>query len=393
MAKPAFSSEMSRSQFAQAFDLQPGGDVLVVDDKCPDITTDAGSVRMAQIAVVLSEAGFNVHFVGLGGEDRSAWSYDYEQSSIHWETGYEGLRSALRVIRTERPMVILSRPDVYARAISEVIEACPDAYIVYDTVDAHGLRLDREIELMKNQGRSTAEKERKATGAKRLELLAVNSSDCVVSVSKPDTAYFRTINRDVPIVEIPMLHSPVQQLPHLEGRTDVLFVGGYRHHPNVDAALFAANEIMPGVWKVIPEARLILAGSHPPKAVKDLASRRVVVTGWLESLEDVYSSARVSLAPLRFGAGVNGKVTEALSKGIPVVTSDQSAEAAALFHEREVLIAADAETYAAHIVRLFREDDLWQSMSAAGVRKVAEKFSPNVARSAIQEIRTLHNPV
>ena len=389
ITKPAINNEMSASQFAQAFDLQPGDDVLIVDDKVPDITTDAGSVRMAQITTVLAGEGFNVHFVGLGGEGRSAWSYDPGQASIHWETGFKGLHRALQTIRTERPIVILSRPDVYVRALPEILEQCPDAYIVYDTVDAHGLRLGREIEMLRQQGQSTIEKTRAAIGSKRLESLAINSADCVISVSAIDTDYFRSINSEVAIVEIPMLHRPVEQPPELSGRTDILFVGGYRHPPNIDAALFAAEEIMPEVWEEFPDARLVLAGSFPPKKVRSLASQRVVVTGWLDSLDNLYSTARVSLAPLRFGAGINGKVTEALSLGIPVVTSAQSAEAADLTHEREVLIADTAESYSANIVRLFRDDGLWQSMSAAGVQKVASAYGPNVARSQIGTIKRL----
>lgn len=89
---------------------------------------------------------------------------------------------------------------------------------------------------------------------------------------------------------------------------------------------------------------------------------------------------------------MNGKGTDALSLGIPVVTSAQSAEAADLTHEREVLIADTAESYSPNIVRLFRDDGLWQAVSAAGVRKVTERFSPQVARRAVQEISNLRNP-
>ena len=389
--KPAITDDMSRMQYAHAYDLQPGDDVLVVDDKCPDITTDAGSVRMAQIATALADEGLNVHFVGLGGERRSAWSRASKQSSIHWETGWEGLRKAIRMLRTESPLVILSRPDVYTAALPVLVEEIPGAYVVFDTVDAHGLRLDREIETLKSDGKSTQDTQRRARGTKRLEALAINSADCVISLSPTDSAYFRTINKDVPIVEIPMIHSPVEHLPGSEGRGDVLFVGGYRHTPNIDAALFAANEIMPEVWKEFPTARLMLAGSFPPKQVRELASQRIVVPGWLDSLDDLYLSARVVLAPLRFGAGINGKVTEALSLGIPVVTSALSAKAADLIDEREVLIANTAESYAESIVRLFREDALWYSLSTAGVEKVTQRFSPQVARAALRTLESLRN--
>ena len=369
------------------FDRQSKPDILIVDHQIPDPTMDAGSVRMAEIVKLLNEGGHLVHFVGLGNLARSTWSFSREAAHTHWETDLDGLARALRMIRSSQPMVVLSRPDIYARSLPIVLDVLPDARIAFDSVDALGRRLEQELEVaLDSHPGKVAKAKREFAAALRLERLAVRSADCVISVSALDTEYFRQIDAAVPIVEIPMIHHPVNELPAPEGRDGVLFVGGYRHPPNVDAAIYLAEEVMPLVWKNNPNVTLTLAGSHPPEEVQALAGPRTSVPGWVESLDHLYTTTRVVVAPVRYGAGVNGKITEALSLGLPVVTTSVGAKNAGLKDGSHVLVGDEPNEIASHIVHLLHEPALWRSLSEGGHQICNTKFGVHAGREGLSEL-------
>ena len=251
---------------------------------------------------------------------------------------------------------MLSRLDICAPYWPIVLGVRLDARIAFHSVDAQGRRLER---------------------------LAVHS---VISVSARDTEYFRQIDAQVPIVEIPMIHHAVNELPAPAGRDGVLFVGGYRHPPNVDAAIYLAEEVMPLVWKNNPNVTLTLAGSHPPEEVQALAGPRTSVPGWVESLDPLYATTRVVVAPVRYGAGVNGKITEALSLGLPVVATSVGAQNAALDGGSHVLVGDQAHEIATHIHRLLNESALWRRISKGGHHACQARFGVPAGHQGSKEL-------
>ena len=175
---------------------------------------------------------------------------------------------------------------------------------------------------------------------------------------------------------------------HFSSLSDVVFVGGFPHLPNVDAALFIAREIMPLVWREVDRIRLVLVGYAPPKEVQALAGPRIVVTGYVPDIEPYMDQARVNLAALRFGAGVKGKVVEALRLGVPVVTTTCGAEGVGIESGRDAIVAEGPEALAQAVISLFRDADRCAELSAAGVELVKRRFSRALTRSAIETIFT-----
>ena len=106
----------------------------------------------------------------------------------------------------------------------------------------------------------------------------------------------------------------------------MLFVGGFEHPPNVDAALALVNDVMPLVWERLGDVPVTIAGSKPTPEVEALAGPNVEITGWVEDLQPLIDGARAMAAPLRYGAGMKGKVTQSLGAGLPVVTTPTGAE-------------------------------------------------------------------
>jgi glycosyltransferase involved in cell wall biosynthesis len=169
-----------------------------------------------------------------------------------------------------------------------------------------------------------------------------------------------------------------------DGRQGVLFVAGFGHPPNVDAALWLHQEIMPLVWAKRPDVMLRLVGSNPTDQVRALSGVNTEVTGYVsdDALAKHYRAARVAVVPLRFGGGIKSKVVEALQQGLPLVTTPVGAQGL-LGIEVAAVVGSEAEELAAAILRLLADDNEWRQRSRAGAAFAAERFSTETMRDAL----------
>jgi glycosyltransferase involved in cell wall biosynthesis len=129
-----------------------------------------------------------------------------------------------------------------------------------------------------------------------------------------------------------------------------------------------------------------IVGSNPPAEMRELDGDGVVVHGWVPKLDSFYRQARVVVAPLRFGAGVKGKVGESLGHGVPVVGTPLASEGMHLTHGRDVLVGGTAEEIAEHVVTLLDDDKLWLRLSEEGKAAVSRQFGPHVARETLSSL-------
>jgi glycosyltransferase involved in cell wall biosynthesis len=164
------------------------------------------------------------------------------------------------------------------------------------------------------------------------------------------------------------------------GRHTLLFVGSFTHAPNVDAALSLVREVMPHVWERLPDAVVRIVGQEPPPPVLALAGPHVDVTGHVPDLGPFWREARASVSPLRYGAGVKGKILSSLASGVPVVTTTIGNEGIGLVDGREAVIADAPDAMAAGIVALLTDDELARSIARHGSEVVRDRFSLAAAR-------------
>ncbi|WP_306582748.1 glycosyltransferase family 4 protein, partial [Dokdonella sp.] len=169
-------------------------------------------------------------------------------------------------------------------------------------------------------------------------------------------------------------------------RADLVFVGGFQHPPNVDAIEWFVREVFPAVRAQLPQVKLHVIGSRVPASIQALADETVVVHGFVEDIMPFMDGCRVSVAPLRYGAGVKGKVNMAMSCGLPVVATPIAVEGMHVSAGREVMVAAEATDFADAIVRVYRDEALWQALSTHGLANVEHHFSFAAARSAIERL-------
>src|SRR5690606_5188611 len=170
-------------------------------------------------------------------------------------------------------------------------------------------------------------------------------------------------------------------------RRDMVFVGGYQHPPNVDAATWLATAIWPRVHAALPEAKLHLVGSRADARVKALGELPgVVFHGWVPEIDPFMDECRLALAPLRYGAGVKGKVNLSMAHGQPVVATSCAIEGMFAEPGREVLVADDAEAFAGALVQAYTDEALWTRLSDGGLANVQRHFSFDAARAALHRI-------
>ncbi len=160
-----------------------------------------------------------------------------------------------------------------------------------------------------------------------------------------------------------------------EKSVDVLFAGNMGYPPNVEAAVFLENEVMSLVREEIPTAKLMLAGARPDQKVKDLTNELTEVTGWVDDMRDSYAKAKVFVAPMMIGTGLQNKLLEAMAMRIPCITSTLANNALQANPESEILIGASAQEYAQHVIALLKNPAKADQIAAAGHQMVIAHFS------------------
>ena len=280
-------------------------------------------------------------------------------------------------------MVIASRHYV-AEAVAPLVRAhAPQARLVFDTVDLHYLRERREAELA---GHDPA-RLRAAERTRAAELALVRGCDATLVVSPVEQALLAGEVPGARVEVVSNVHRVAGPGRPFAERADLLFVGGYRHPPNVDAALWMVEEVLPRVLARLPDVRLHLVGSAAPPEVVALGQRAgVVFHGFVEDIAPLMDGIRLGVAPLRYGAGVKGKVNLALAHGQPMVATRCAVEGMHLVDGHDVLVADDAAGFADAIVRAYTDAALWRRLAANGLDNIERHFSFDAARRALRPL-------
>jgi len=354
------------SLLRRARDRRQGLRILLVDHMVPHHDQDSGSVRMMALLAMLVELGHRVTFLPDNLAGLEPYTTELQQMGIEVLYGPSEFGYVER-FGHEFDCAILCRAHFAKSYLPGLRSAKPRPFIIFDTVDLHFLREQRRAELENDKRLAEA-----AEKTRLVETGVMRDSDMVWVTSTHEAELLRR-DSSLPSVEVmPNIHSVRPHVPGYEQRRDMLFIGGFRHPPNEDAVLFFVNDIFPRVTKSLPEARFIIVGSHVPPSIERLSSDRVVVRGFVPNVEPVFDSCRLTVAPLRYGAGVKGKVTQSLAWGVPAVATPVAAEGLGLVDGQHLLVASDPETFARRIVQVYGDEALWTRLSHGGRTHIDE---------------------
>ena len=355
------SHQISGQNVDQAKDRTVKRRVLVLDHCTPTPDQDSGSIDAYNHMLLLREMGFLVTFIP---EDNYLYVPDYTPAlqrvgiEMLYAPYVTSVSRHLKEFGQRYDLVFVSRPVALKRNLALVRRYCPNAKLLFHTVDLHFLRLSREAELTQSE-----DARHKARQMKELELQLIRHADITTVVSAHELSILRKELPDHKIRLLPYARLTQSSKKGFLERRDIVFVGSYQHTPNVDAVKFFTQEILPLVRQSLFGVKFYVVGSKPPLDVKELACEDIIITDFIPDLTPLLNSVRLSVAPLRYGAGIKGKIGGAMAVGLPVVATPIAAEGMSLTHGVNILIAEDPKAFADQITTLYQDENLWDSLS------------------------------
>jgi glycosyltransferase involved in cell wall biosynthesis len=339
----------------------------------------AGDDRLVKLMKLAHLLGHNIYLLVDNGRDITEETY--VQAGIHiWPTTPERVDQLKYVMHLD--ILWIEFYFLAERYLDVARRACLADRIVIDSVDAHSLREYRQARLYND---ANLQQRARLTACREKKIYA--RADAVIAVSYLDAEYLRTMVPRQQIYVVGNIHPTHTGQPMFSSRENsIMFVGGFGHAPNVDAVAYFVRHIFPRVLDLNAGVRFEIIGSNVDRVEGLPYSEHIRVIGWVESVERHLRRARALVAPLRFGAGVKGKIGQAMASGLPVVTSSIGAEGMGIVHNRQALIADDATRFASAINQLCSDPDLWHRISSAAISHAAEQYSPEIMLHKLRRV-------
>lgn len=332
--------------------------ILVVDHYVPHFDKDAGGRGTFMYLKLFKSMGMHITFIGDNFFKHEPYTTMLNQEGIEILYGAYYLKNYQKWIKENGKFidyVYLQRPHISVKYM-DLVKECTNAKIIYYDVDLCHVREMRQYEITKDESLlESAEK------WKEIEFGLIEKADVVHVVGSYEEEYLKGYFPDKKIRNIPLyIYSDIKQgvEKDFDKRKDLLFVGGFGHPPNEDAVLWFAQNVFPKILKEYPDIKWYIVGAKPPESVQGLADEHIIVKGFVsdEELDDLYSRCRLDVVPLRYGAGVKGKVLEAIYNQIPLVTTSVGAEGLSK-EEDAYWMVDDAETMAELIINIYSNKD------------------------------------
>jgi GT2 family glycosyltransferase/glycosyltransferase involved in cell wall biosynthesis len=367
-----------QKNFWEAVSVSPREKILVIDNIVPAQDRSSGGNRLFEFLLLLARH-YHVVFAYMGAYALQEYVKPLERYGI--TVFYPGYAKAVNNYDLDLGAVLQHNDfkfiffELFGMAeqyLGVVRQYSPGTPVIIDTFDVHFLRETREAITANDAGLL-----RKAQETKRRELVIYKQADLVLTVTADDKQALLKEDPRLNVSVVPNIHTFPPNIVPRDARRDLLFVGGFSHTPNVDAILYFCREISPLVLQQSPQTRLWVVGNAPPPEIVALASENIIVTGYALYLAPYLESALVSVAPLRFGSGMKGKIGEAMAWGIPVVTTTIGAEGMELQDGVDALIADTPEDFALRIIQLHQNPELWNSVAQNARKRVQREWSPD----------------
>jgi GT2 family glycosyltransferase/glycosyltransferase involved in cell wall biosynthesis len=349
------------------------GRVLFIDACTPTPDKDSGSIDTFNLMLMFRELGYVVSFIP---EDNFAFIDGYTQNlqKNGFYTIYHPYANTIQEHLEKHgesyDLIMIFRPKVALRSIDAIRKLCINAKIIFNTVDLHFLRLEREAALFKNKEIAI-----EAADYKKIEFDIFDKADISTVISSFEYEILKNLKESLSIFHLPYSRGVSKNIKNFENRTGVIFVGSFNHPPNKDAIKYFVNEIWPIVIAEDKNAVLHIVGSDCTDDIRQLASKNIVVHGYVEDLAFILQTVKVNIVPLRYGAGIKGKLGGAMAAGLPSVSTIIGAEGMSIKDNSSgVLIAKTEHEFAESILLLLNDKLTWERLSKSSLNFSIENW-------------------
>ncbi|QDH79899.1 glycosyltransferase [Echinicola soli] len=341
--------------------LLPNKRMVFIDNIIPAFDKNSGSLRAFQLLKLIRELGYHITFVPDDANKTQPYFNALTEMGVEVLFRYPNRPGMIRELSStlEKADVIwICRPEMNIE-FSWLFNKYPKAKWIYDTVDLHHLRLKRQAIQTKDK-----DLEVEAEKVKEQELSLAKQANFTITVTNDEKIILEKEGIQNVCV-IPNVHEPIKKPKDwkFDQRKGILFIGAYDHHPNIDAVQWLVNEIMPEVWKELPNIKVTLLGSKPTIEVLTLKSNQVNIPGFVQDVSSYFVNHKIFVAPLRYGAGMKGKIGQSLAYKLPVITSNIGAEGMGLVEGKNVMIANTKDEFIKKILYLYQNEQAWSELS------------------------------
>ncbi|WP_027329932.1 glycosyltransferase [Marinimicrobium agarilyticum] len=378
--------------------------LVILGSVWPEPQSSAAGTRMCQLMDLFQDSGWSITFASAALP--SAHRIDLKARSVQEaEIALNSDEFEVWLAEQQPDAVLFDRFMTEEQFGWRVSRTCPDALRLLDTEDLHCLRAAR-WEIMKARSGGNAHTaipvidDRRALYERMVELditqrelASIYRSDLSLMVSSFEVALLRE-EFGVPAAllhTLPIFAKPTTS-PGFEQRRHFISIGNFRHAPNWDAVLWLKQDLWPRIRASLPDAELHVVGAYPPPKATVLENRRegFLIKGWVEDALATMAHSRVCLAPLRFGAGIKGKLLDAMATGTPSVTTAIGAEAMASVDQWPGRVENTSEAICEAAVNLYQNERAWRLAQAGAARVLTHGFSRERYQSAFaHQIRVL----
>jgi glycosyltransferase involved in cell wall biosynthesis len=336
---------------------------LIIDYRWPRPDQDSGSVDAMNLISALREVGFTIVFAAdteFGAETPYRDKLEAEGVLCISTRNAISIGDFLEKQGRFVDLCILSRVHSGGEFFERVRAACGTARVVFNTVDLHFLREVRHAKLENDSERFS-----RAMQTRAREIMLVQRCDATIVVSTTERELLARLAPEARILILPLARRLSPPRAGFEARNEIGFIGGFEHAPNVDAVYWFLNEIWPLVRLALPDCTFSIVGNGLPERLHAQLGPGVRYLGHVPDIDPWFESLRMTVAPLRFGAGAKGKVASSLAAGVPCVATPIAVEGMGLEHDREVMLAATPEAFAARIQEVYTDAVTWARLSRA----------------------------
>lgn len=336
--------------------------IVFISGAMPTHDKDSGSNRLLEIILAFKKLNYNCIICVENVFENDKYVQFYKQLGVivYVESfQFDSCKSFLKSLNSI-DYIWFYGPNTLKNYFNKVSKFLPNTKTIFDMVDIHFLRYQRAIEI--EPSRISLKKRYKKYFT--IETKLAKKVDFVIAISDKEKAFMSDYLPDNKIVTISNVHYPKvkqNEIPTFINRENLLFIGS-SHTPNIDAVHYLYNEIMPLVWETLPNIKVQIIGSVN-KEVNSITHKNIEFLGFVENVEPYFLNSKLMIAPLRYGAGVKGKVGQAFEYYLPVVTTSIGAEGMFLENELNAIIADNAVDFANKIIEVYTQNEIWDKLS------------------------------
>lgn len=378
---------MNKVTISNIFDREASQkNVLIIDDKLPEFDKDSGSRRLNIIIDILLKNNIGVYLLADFKEYKFKTDYVnyYKSKNVIVYQPYLDEKNNLvtkekfiEICLKNVNLVWLHRPLIFKKYYNTIKKYNNNVKIVFDMVDFHYMRIKREADI-----KNSKKLEKEAQKFLSIEIENCKKADHIIVISETDKQNLVSFYEDQSkMVIVSNIHDFIENNLNFKSfslRKNLLFVGSFNHLPNIDAVNYLNQTIMPIVWKTNPEMKIQIIGSNPTEEIRNLNSEKFEILGYVEDLSSYFNNSRLFVAPLRYGAGVKGKIGQSMEYGLPLITTTTGAEGFDFNEYYKNVVEDNAEEFANKLIEIYYNETLWNSLSknsATVLKPFSEDFT------------------